>query len=30
MNAICASFKDPPRMCRKLLAMDDIEHHLNL
>ena len=29
-NAICAAFTDPPRMCRKLLAADDIEHNLRL
>jgi hypothetical protein len=29
-NAICAAFTDPPKMCRKLLASDDIEHNLKL
>ena len=29
-NAICAAFTTPPKICRKLLAADDIEHNLKL
>jgi len=28
MNAICAGFKDAPRMCKRLLENKDIEHNL--
>lgn len=28
MNALCASFNTPPKICRKLLAADDIEHNV--
>jgi hypothetical protein len=28
MNAICAGFRDPPKMCKRLLNDDNIEHNL--
>ena len=30
MNAICAGFLDPPRMCRRLLKTKDIEKKIGL
>lgn len=30
MNAICAGFKDPPRMCQRLLDDDDLEDDLEV
>lgn len=28
MNAICAGFANPPKMCKRLLDEDDIQHNL--
>ena len=30
MNGICAGFKDPPKMCKRLLNNEDIEHSLGV
>ena len=30
MNAICAGFKDPPKMCQKILDDDDLEDDLEV
>jgi len=30
MNAICAGFEDPPRVCKRLLKTKDIEHKIGL
>ena len=30
MNAICAGFEDPPRMCKRLLHAANIEHNVGL
>ena len=28
MNAICAGFKEPPKMCKRMLEDQDIENNL--
>lgn len=30
MNALCAGFLDPPRVCKRLLHTKDIEHKIGL
>lgn len=30
MNAICAGFEDPPKMCKRLLHAKNIEHKIGL
>jgi len=30
MNALCAGFNEPPRMCKRLLHAKDIEHNIGL
>jgi len=30
MNGICAGFKDPPKVCKRLLRTKDIEHKIGL